>query len=434
VIIGAGFAGLNAAKRLRSAPVRITVLDRRNHHLFQPLLYQVAAAALNPSDIAMPIRHILRRQKNTEVLLGEVTEVDPAGKRVHLDVGSVSYDYLIIATGATHSYFGNEQWSRFAPGLKTIEDALIIRRRVLLAYEMAERERDPELQQRWLNFIIVGAGPTGVELAGALAEISRQTLERDFRRIDPTRARIILLEGAPRVLPPYPEDLSEAAKRQLIKLGVEVHTGAQVTAIDGEGAVVGSQRIPARTVIWAAGVAASPLARSLGVPLDRAGRVVVEQDLSVPGHPEIFVVGDLAAVKSDGKPVPGVAPAAIQEGRHAALNIAREIRSLGRLPFRYRDKGSLATIGRAAAVADLGRVKFTGLIAWLAWLVVHIFYLIGFRNRVLVLLEWAWSYLTTQRGARLITGFPADEEVLAPPQAPAAPLPSAASKARVDSH
>ena len=434
VIIGAGFAGLNAAKRLRSAPVRITVLDRRNHHLFQPLLYQVAAAALNPSDIAMPIRHILRRQKNTEVLLGEVTEVDPAGKRVHLDVGSVSYDYLIIATGATHSYFGNEQWSRFAPGLKTIEDALIIRRRVLLAYEMAERERDPELQQRWLNFIIVGAGPTGVELAGALAEISRQTLERDFRRIDPTRARIILLEGAPRVLPPYPEDLSEAAKRQLIKLGVEVHTGAQVTAIDGEGAVVGSQRIPARTVIWAAGVAASPLARSLGVPLDRAGRVVVEQDLSVPGHPEIFVVGDLAAVKSDGKPVPGVAPAAIQEGRHAALNIAREIRSLGRLPFRYRDKGSLATIGRAAAVADLGRVKFTGLIAWLAWLVVHIFYLIGFRNRVLVLLEWAWSYLTTQRGARLITGFPADEEVLAPPPAPAAPLPSAASKARVDSH
>ena len=434
VIIGAGFAGLNAAKRLRSAPVRITVLDRRNHHLFQPLLYQVAAAALNPSDIAMPIRHILRRQKNTEVLLGEVTEVDPAGKRVHLDVGSVSYDYLIIATGATHSYFGNEQWSRFAPGLKTIEDALIIRRRVLLAYEMAERERDPELQQRWLNFIIVGAGPTGVELAGALAEISRQTLERDFRRIDPTRARIILLEGAPRVLPPYPEDLSEAAKRQLIKLGVEVHTGAQVTAIDDEGAVVGSQRIPARTVIWAAGVAASPLARSLGVPLDRAGRVVVEQDLSVPGHPEIFVVGDLAAVKSDGKPVPGVAPAAIQEGRHAALNIAREIRSLGRLPFRYRDKGSLATIGRAAAVADLGRVKFTGLIAWLAWLVVHIFYLIGFRNRVLVLLEWAWSYLTTQRGARLITGFPADEEVLAPPPAPAAPLPSAASKARVDSH
>jgi len=434
VIIGAGFAGLNAAKRLRSAPVRITVLDRRNHHLFQPLLYQVAAAALNPSDIAMPIRHILRRQKNTEVLLGEVTAVDPAGKRVHLDGGSVSYDYLIIATGATHSYFGNEQWSRFAPGLKTIEDALIIRRRVLLAYEMAEREQDPEQQQRYLNFIIVGAGPTGVELAGALAEISRQTLERDFRRIDPTRARIILLEGAPRVLPPYPEDLSEAAKRQLIKLGVEVHTGAQVTSIDGEGAVIGSQRIPARTVIWAAGVAASPLARSLGVPLDRAGRVVVEQDLSVPGHPEIFVVGDLAAVKSDGKPVPGVAPAAIQEGRHAALNIAREIRGLGRLPFRYRDKGSLATIGRAAAVADLGRVKFTGLIAWLAWLVVHIFYLIGFRNRVLVLLEWAWSYLTTQRGARLITGFPADEEVLAPPQAPAAPLPSAASKARVDSH
>ena len=410
VIIGAGFAGLNAAKQLRSAPVRITVLDRRNHHLFQPLLYQVAAAALNPSDIAMPIRHILRRQKNTEVLLGEVTAVDPTEKRVRFDAESLSYDYLIIATGATHSYFGNEQWSRFAPGLKTIEDALIIRRRVLLAYEMAEREGDPDQQQRWLNFIIVGGGPTGVELAGALAEISRQTLDRDFRRIDPSRARIILIEGAPRVLPPYPEDLSEAARRQLVKLGVEVHTGAMVTAIDSEGAVVGSERIPARTVIWAAGVAASPLARSLGVPLDRAGRVLVEPDLSVPGHPEIFVVGDLAATKSDGKPVPGVAPAAIQEGRHTAKNITREIRGLGRLPFRYRDKGSLATIGRAAAVADLGRVKFTGLIAWLAWLVVHIYYLIGFKNRVLVLLQWAWSYLTSKRGARLITGFPAEEE------------------------
>ncbi len=424
VIIGAGFAGLNAAKQLRSAPVRITVLDRRNHHLFQPLLYQVAAAALNPSDIAMPIRRILRRQKNTHVLLGEVTAVDPAGKRVQFDAGSLSYDYLIIATGATHSYFGNEQWSRFAPGLKTIEDALIIRRRVLLAYEMAERELDPQLQRGWLNFLIVGAGPTGVELAGALAEISRKTLERDFRRINPASARIILLEGAPRVLPQYPEDLSEAAKRQLIGLGVEVHTGAQVTAIDAEGAVVGSERIPARTVIWAAGVAASPLARSLGVPLDRAGRVLVEQDLSVPGHPEIFVVGDLAAVKCDGKPVPGVAPAAIQEGKHAGQSIAREIRGLSRLPFHYRDKGSLATIGAKAAVADLGRVKFTGLIAWLAWLLVHIFYLIGFRNRVLVLLEWAWSYLAKDRGARLITGYPAEEEFCAPSQAPVAPLTS----------
>ncbi len=420
VIIGGGFGGLNAAKQLRSAPVQITLLDRRNHHLFQPLLYQVAAAALNPSDIAMPIRHILRHQRNAEVLLGEATAIDAPGRKVLLENGSLSYDYLIIASGATHSYFGNDQWSRFAPGLKTIEDALLIRARVLLAYERAERERDPELQQRWLTFVIVGAGPTGVELAGALAEISRQTLERDFRRIDPASARIILLEGMPRVLPTYPEDLSAAAKRQLAKLEVEVRTGAKVTAIDGEGAVVGAERIGARTVIWAAGVAASPLARSLGVPLDRAGRVLVEPDLSVPGHPEIFVIGDLAFAQSGGKPVPGVAPAAIQEGKHTANNIAREIRGLARLPFRYRDKGSLATIGRAAAVADLGRLKFTGFIAWIAWLVVHIFYLIGFRNRVLVLLEWAWSYLTTERGARLITGFPPlDEAECAPPGAPA---------------
>lgn len=409
VIIGGGFGGLNVAKKLKSAPVRITLLDRRNHHLFQPLLYQVAAAALNPSDIATPIRRILRRQKNTEVLLGEATSVDTARRVVQLEDGEVPYDYLVIATGATHSYFGKDQWARFAPGLKTIEDALLIRRRVLLAYEMAEREQDPEIQRRWLNFLIVGAGPTGVELAGALAEISRQTLDMDFRRIDPTSARIILLEGAPRVLPTYPEDLSEAARRQLVKLGVEVHTHAQVTAIDAEGATVGSEKIPARTVIWAAGVAASPLARSLGVPLDRAGRVVIEPDLSVPGHPEIFVIGDLAAARSGGKPVPGIAPAAIQEGKHTAKNILGQLRGVGRAPFHYRDKGTLATIGRAAAVADLGRLKLSGFLAWMTWLVVHIFFLIGFRNRLLVLIEWAWSYLTTERGARLITGLPSAE-------------------------
>jgi len=409
VIVGGGFGGLNVAKKLKSAAVQITVLDRRNHHLFQPLLYQVAAAALNPSDIAMPIRRILRRQSNTEVLLGEATGIDTARRVVQLEDGEVPYDYLIVATGATHSYFGKDQWARFAPGLKTIEDALLIRRRVLLAYEMAEREQDPQIQRCWLNFLIVGAGPTGVELAGALAEISRQTLEMDFRRIDPTSARIVLLEGAPRVLPTYPEDLSEAAKRQLIKLGVEVRTHALVTAIDADGAVIGSERIPARTVIWAAGVAASPLARSLGVPLDRAGRVVVEPDLSVPGHPEIFVIGDLAAARSGGKPVPGIAPAAIQEGKHTAKNIIGELRGMARVPFHYRDKGSIATIGRAAAVADLGRLKFTGFLAWLTWLVVHIFFLIGFRNRLLVLIEWAWSYLTTERGARLITGLPSAE-------------------------
>jgi NADH dehydrogenase len=410
VIIGGGFGGLNVAKKLKAAAVQITVLDRRNHHLFQPLLYQVAAAALNPSDIAMPIRRILRRQKNTEVLLGEATAIDTERRTVRLEHGEVPYDYLIVATGATHSYFGHDQWARFAPGLKTIEDALLIRRRVLLAYEMAEREQDPEIQRRWLNFLIVGAGPTGVELAGALAEISRQTLEMDFRRIDPASARIVLLELAPRVLPTYPEDLSEAAKRQLLKLGVEVRTHAQVTAIDAEGAVIGSERIPASTVIWAAGVAASPLARSLGAPLDRAGRVVVEPDLSVPGHPEIFVIGDLAAARSGGKPVPGIAPAAIQEGKHTAENIIGEMRGIARVPFHYRDKGSIATIGRAAAVADLGRLKFTGFFAWLTWLVVHIFFLIGFRNRLLVLIEWAWSYLTTERGALLITGLPSEGE------------------------
>lgn len=403
VIVGGGFGGLYAAKALRRAPVKVTVLDRRNHHLFQPLLYQVATAALNPSDIAGPIRHVLRRQVNAEVLLAEAVAVDPTAKRVLLRDGEVAYDYLILATGATHSYFGRTEWERVAPGLKTIEDALVIRRRVLLAYEKAEREQTPEAQRDWLTFVIVGAGPTGVELAGALAEISRRTLARDFRHIDPRQARVVLLEGASRVLPPYPQELSEAARRQLEALGVEVRLGAQVTGIDEEGVLIGAERIQSRTVLWAAGVAASPLARSLGVPLDRAGRVVVEPDLTVPGHPEIQVIGDLAAFEQEGRLVPGIAPAAIQEGRHAAANIVRAVGGLPPLPFRYRDKGTLATIGRAAAVADLGRIRLTGLIAWLAWLVVHIYFLIGFRNRLLVLLQWAWSYVTSERGARLIT-------------------------------
>jgi NADH dehydrogenase len=419
VIVGAGFGGLYAAKLLRRAEAQVTVVDRRNHHLFQPLLYQVATAGLNPSDIATPIRWVLRKQRNTEVLLGEVVSVDTAARRLMLSDGELSYDYLIIATGATHSYFGRDEWARCAPGLKTIEDALEIRKRVLLAYEKAERETDPSKQRPWMTFIIVGAGPTGVELAGALAEISRQTLARDFKHIDPTSSRVILLEGTPRVLPSYPEDLSEAARKQLVRLGVEVRTNAKVTNIDGGGVSIGPEKIEARTIIWAAGVTASPLARSLGVPLDRAGRVKVLPDLSIPGHPEVQVIGDLAFLQQEGKPVPGIAPAAIQEGKHAAENVLRALRGQPSLRFRYRDKGTVATIGRAAAVADLGRIKISGLIAWITWLVVHIYYLIGFRNRLLVLLEWAWAYIANHRGARLITG--------APPECPPEYLPSVQS-------
>ncbi len=397
VILGGGFAGLYAARRLAHAPVRITLADRRNFHLFQPLLYQVASAALNPSDIATPIRSILARQRNVEVILGEAAAIDPAKQQVALGDGStLAYDYLIVATGATHSYFNHPEWESFAPGLKTIEDALEIRRRVLLAFEAAERETDPEAQKAWLTFVVVGAGPTGVELAGALSEIARQTMIRDFRHIDPASARVILVEGRDRVLPPYPPGLSNKAQHQLEKLGVEVITRGTVTSLDDHEVWIGETRIAARTVLWAAGVQASPLARTLGVPLDRAGRVIVEPDLTIPGHPEVFVVGDLAFVEG----VPGVAPAAIQEGTYAAGIIAGNPRT----PFQYRDKGSLATIGRAAAVADLGFIKLSGFLAWLAWLTIHIFFLIGFRNRLLVITQWAWAYLTFQRGARLITG------------------------------
>jgi NADH dehydrogenase len=406
VIIGAGFGGLNAALALRKAPVRLIVIDRQNHHLFQPLLYQVATAGLNPSDIASPIRRILRNQRNAEVLLAEATAIDVEGKRVVLADGEIPYDHLVVATGATHSYFGHNDWEPYAPGLKSIEDALEIRRRVLSAFEAAEREPDPGRHNAWLTFVIVGAGPTGVELAGALSEIARHALARDFRHINPAEARVILLEGTGRVLPAYTEGLSEAARRQLVELGVEVQTGKTVTGIDSEGVEVGPDRIAARTVLWAAGVAASPLARSLGVPLDPAGRVQVEPDLSIPGHPEVVVIGDLASLTQDGKLVPGVAPAAIQQGQHAARNIMRSLRGQPRRPFRYVDKGSLATIGRAAAVADLNVIKLSGWVAWMAWLCIHIFFLIGFRNRFIVLFEWAWSYVTYDRGARLITGRP----------------------------
>jgi NADH:ubiquinone reductase (H+-translocating) len=405
VIVGGGFAGLAAARELRKAPVRVTLLDRRNHHLFQPLLYQVATAALSPSDISAPIRSILRRQRNAQVLLGEAVGVDLAQRRVRLADGEVlGYDHLIVAAGATHSYFGRDDWARFAPGLKTIEDALEIRRRVLLAFEQAEREADAAARGALLNFVVVGGGPTGVELAGALAEIARHTLAADFRHIDPTSARVVLLEAQPHLLPAYARPLQEAARRQLQRLGVEVRTGAKVTGIDAWGVDAGGERIPSRTVLWGAGVAASALGRALGAPVDRAGRVEVLPDLTVPGHPEVAVVGDLAVVRqADGSAVPGLAPAALQEGQHAARNLLRALAGQPRRPFRYRDKGMLATVGRAAAVADVGGLRLSGLVAWLLWLLVHILFLIGFRNRVAVILQWAWSYVTFKRGARLIT-------------------------------
>jgi NADH dehydrogenase len=405
VIGGGGFGGLMAAKALRDAPVRVTLVDRHNHHIFQPLLYQVATAALSPGQIAAPLRSILRSQRNARVLLGEVRRIDTATRTVHCDRFDLTYDYLILATGARHGYFAHPEWEWLAPGLKTIEDALEMRRRVLQAYEDAEHERDPALRAADLTFVIVGGGPTGVELAGALAEIARQTLVRDFRTIDPRHARILLLEGGPRVLPAYPESLSQKAQQQLERLGVEVRTGALVTQVTPEGVRAGDEWIPARTVLWAAGVVASPLAASLGVPRDRAGRVIVEPDLSIPGHAEVFVIGDLAvSTHQTGEPLPGVAPVAMQQGRFVARAIVAGLEGHSRGRFRYKDRGSLATIGRAAGVADFGRIRLSGLIAWLAWLFIHLYFLIGFENRLLVFTQWAWSYVTYQRGARLITG------------------------------
>ncbi|HEY6844540.1 MAG TPA: NAD(P)/FAD-dependent oxidoreductase [Thermoanaerobaculia bacterium] len=400
VIIGGGFGGLYAAKHLGDAPARVTLLDRRNFHLFQPLLYQVATAALNPSDIAYPIRAVVHGHKNTNVILGEANAIDVDRRVVKLAGSELAYDYLILATGSTHSYFGHAEWERDAPGLKTIEDALEIRRRVLLAFEAAERETNAEAQKAWLTFVIVGAGPTGVELAGALSEIARHTMLRDFRTINPSSARVILIEGKDRVLPTYPPALSKKAEKQLRRLGVEVMTGAMVNSVNDHQVTIGAATIATHTVLWAAGVQASPLAKTLGVPLDRAGRVMVNDDLSIPGHPEVFVIGDLAVLS---KPVPGVAPAAIQEGEHAAKNVKRLIAGKKARPFHYFDKGSLATIGRAAAVADIRGLHLSGFLAWFTWLAVHIFFLIGFRNRVLVILQWAWAYVTYQRGARLIT-------------------------------
>jgi NADH dehydrogenase len=422
VIIGGGFGGLDAARALRHAPVRVTVLDRHNYHLFQPLLYQVATAALSPGDIASPIRWVLRHQKNVLVLLAEVQAIDPLARRVDFNPGrvdrdggitEVSYDYLIVATGATHAYFGHPEWAPLAPGLKTLDDALEMRRRVLLAFEAAERETDVDVQKRLLTFVIVGAGPTGVELAGALAEIARQSLRQDFRRIRPESARIILVEGGPNVLGTFPAPLRDAARASLERLGVAVLTDSIVSGVDeagvlwrpsGLGPGTHEERIDAQTVLWAAGVAASPLAKSLGVPLDRAGRVIAEPTLTVPGHPEIFVVGDICALEQDGKPLPGVAQVAKQGGAHAARNIVHAVRGEPLDPFRYRDYGNMATIGRGSAVADFGTFRSSGFPAWLIWLFVHIFWLIGFRSRIAVFTEWAWSYVTFQRRVRLITG------------------------------
>jgi NADH dehydrogenase len=409
VIVGAGFGGLQAARGLRRAPVKVTVVDRYNHHLFQPLLYQVATAVLSPGDISAPIRTVLRG-RNTTVLLAEARAIDARRKVLVCDGGDIPYDTLVLATGATHSYFGHPEWARFAPGLKTLDDAVDIRERVLVALEAAEREPDPERQREWLTFVIIGAGPTGVELAGALSYMTRHSLPKEFRRIDTSQARVLLLEGLPRVLSSYPEELSEKARRDLEKLGVEVRTGAMVTGVDDEGVSVGDSRIPARTVLWGAGVAASPLARSLGVPLDKAGRVTVEPTLLVPGHDDLFVIGDLASVTLEGKPVPGIAPAAMQMGRHVAKNIRRKLRGLPLKPFHYHDKGSFAVIGRGSAIGVLyDKVRVSGKLAWAMWLGIHITFLVGFRNKVAVMVDWAYTYLTKRRDVRLITGLHANK-------------------------
>ena len=461
VILGGGFGGLNAARALAGADVRITLLDRHNYHLFQPLLYQVATASLSPGDVASPIRWILRGQQNVEVLLANVRAIDPAGKRVLIDPGpaeagrhdgrdpgraeaghhvenAIAYDYLVVATGAAHAYFGHPEWAEHAPGLKTLDDALEMRRRVLLAFETAEREPDADVRRRLLTFVIVGAGPTGVELAGALAEIARQSLRQDFRRIRPESARIVLLEGGPFVLAPFPDRLRNAARRSLERLGVEVRTGSMVTSVDGEGVTVEAanaglkpcatsevahdfsraaraplnvaqafgpvERISAGTVLWAAGVAASPIAQSLGVPLDRAGRVTPEPTLALAAYPTVFVVGDLCVFTHDGQPLPGVAQVAMQQGTRAGQNIRRAIAGQRLEPFRYTDYGIMATIGRGAAVGDIFGLKISGFVAWVVWIFLHIYWLIGFRNRFVVMTEWAWAYVTHQRRIRLITG------------------------------
>lgn len=405
LVVGGGFAGLWATRALAGDPVQIVLVERSNHHLFQPLLYQVATAGLSAPDIAAPLRHILRKQENVTVLMQDVVSIDKTARCLGLaDGSSLDYDLLVLASGVGHSYFGHDDWATHAPGLKTLNDALSIRRKLLLAFERAELESDPVARRALLNFVIVGGGPTGVELAGTLAEIARHTLRREFRRIDPADAKVLLIEAGPRVLSNFPDSLSIKASQHLQRLGVEVRINSPVSNIDGQGVFLPDEKVMARTVLWAAGVAASPLGAALEVPLDRAGRVVVAPDLSVPGHAEIFVAGDLASITQGGRPVPGVAPAAKQMGAHVARAIRARIKGETSSAFHYRDYGNLATIGRSAAVVDLGRVKFAGRFAWWFWLLAHVFFLIGFRNRILVLINWAWSYWTYQRHARIVLG------------------------------
>ena len=404
IIVGSGFGGLEAAKKLACKDVQVTVIDRTNYHLFQPLLYQVATAALSPADIAAPVRAVLSKCRNVEVILAEVQSVDVDAKKVKTVDLDIDYDYLILATGARHSYFGHDEWEKLAPGLKSLEDAIELRRRILLAFEYAEKITDETARRAALNFVIIGGGPTGVEMAGAIAEISRHTLAKDFRHIDPSQARVILIEGEPRLLAAYPEDLSASARKQLEDLGVEVRTGARATKLSEAGVQVNGEFIPCRVKIWAAGNNASFVGKTLGAPVDRVGRVIVNDDLTIPGHPEVQVIGDLANFPHQtGQPLPGISPVAMQQGRHAARNVLAMIR--GRKPqrFRYWDKGTMATIGRNKAVADLRFMHLSGLPAWLAWLFVHIVFLVGFRNRLVVLFQWAWAYLTFDKGARLIT-------------------------------
>jgi NADH dehydrogenase len=405
VIIGAGFGGLQAALALRKTSVRVTIIDRKNHHLFQPLLYQVATAELSPADISMPIRSIVRYQKNTEVIMAEVTGIDVAGRRVLMGERSVPYDYLVLSTGSWHSYFGHDEWERYAPGLKSITDATAIRRKILLAFEAAEIEPDPEQQRALLTFVIVGGGPTGVEMAGAIAELARKSIVKDFRHINSASARIILVEAAPHILATFPDSLARKAQKKLERMGVEIKMGTPVTEVDTEGVQVDGERIPTKTVIWAAGVTSSPAGKWLDAETDRAGRVMVLSDLTVPHHPEIFVIGDSSHIMTSEKPLPGVAPVAMQQGRYVASVIRRRLKGDQSVrPFHYKDKGNLATIGRSFAIADIKNIHLSGFVAWVTWLVVHIFYLIGFRNRLLVMIQWAWAYFTYQRGARLITG------------------------------
>jgi NADH:ubiquinone reductase (H+-translocating) len=405
VIVGAGFGGLSAAKKLKNSALHVTVIDKANHHLFQPLLYQVATAGLSPADIAVPVRSILKRQYNTEVMMASVTGINPIEQMVQIENHPpIPYDYLILATGARHSYFGKDNWENFAPGLKTIEDALVMRRKILIHFEKAEVETDPVKRKDLLTFVIVGGGPTGVELAGAIGELAHYALRAEFRHINPHATQIILIEAGPRILSSFPEHMSAKAKAKLEKLGVIVKTNVRVENIDENGVTVGGQVIHAKTVLWAAGVVASPAGKWLNAKTDNAGRVIVEKDLTVPGYPNIFVIGDTARAEQDGKPLPGVSPVAMQQGRYVAKKIvAHSAGKNHKEPFHYLDKGNLATIGRTYAIADLGKIKITGFLAWLLWVLVHIYYLIEFRAKLVVMLEWAWNYLTFKKGARLIT-------------------------------